>query len=250
MVGTSDFSGRVAIVTGAASGVGREVTRQLGERGASVVAVDVSPDVHELAGETVAAVEGDVSVPETADRAVSAAVESWGRLDVLVNNAGLIVFKPVTETTDEELDRVLAVNVKGMFYFCRAAIPAIERTGGGAIVSTASISGLVGLQGQAAYCASKGAIVNLTRQLALDYAPVGIRVNAVAPGAIETQFLMRFVNAQEDPDALAASIKAEHPLGRWASPDEIARTIVFLASDEASFVTGAILSVDGGFTAG
>jgi NAD(P)-dependent dehydrogenase (short-subunit alcohol dehydrogenase family) len=244
------FEGKVAIVTGAASGVGREVTRLLGEGGAHVVAVDVSPDVHALGGETVAPVEGDVSRPETAERAVATAVERFGRLDVLVNNAGLIIFKPVTDTTDDELDRVLGVNLKGMFFHCRAAIPMMQQGGGGAIVTTASISGVVGLAGQAAYCASKGAIVNLTRQLAVDYAPANIRVNAVAPGAIETPFLMRFVEAQENPDALAAEIQSHHPLGRWASAEEIARTIVFLASDDASFVTGAILSVDGGYTAG
>jgi NAD(P)-dependent dehydrogenase (short-subunit alcohol dehydrogenase family) len=125
----------------------------------------------------------------------------------------------------------------------------MQRQGGGAIVSTASISGVVGLPGQAAYCASKGAVVNLTRQLAVDYSSAGIRVNAVAPGAVETPFLRRFVDAQPDPAALEATIVAEHPLGRIASPDEIAAAIVFLASDEARFVTGTVLMVDGGFTA-
>lgn len=244
-----DFDGKVAIVTGAAGGVGGAVTRQLVERGASVVAVDLSSSVHELEADAVAAVEGDASQAETAERAVRTARERWGGLDVLVNNAGHIVYKGILDTSDEEWDRVLTVNARSMFVHSRAAIPAMLERGGGAIVNTASISGLVGLPGQAAYCASKGAVVQLTRQLAVEFGPQQIRVNAVAPGAIETPFLMNLVNAQEDPDALARMIKAEHPLNRWADPEEIARVIVFLASDAASFVTGTIMSVDGGFTA-
>jgi NAD(P)-dependent dehydrogenase (short-subunit alcohol dehydrogenase family) len=245
----SDAAQRVAIVTGAASGVGREVTRLLAGRGASVVAVDVSPVVLELRSEHVAAIEGDVALAETAEQAVAVATERFGRLDVLVNNAGRIVFKSILDTSEEEWDRVLAVNVKGMFLLCRAAIPVMQEAGGGAIVNTASISGLVGLPAQGAYAASKGAVVQLTRQLAVELAPARIRVNAVAPGAIATPFLLDFVDAHEDPAGLRSTIEAEHPLGRLASAEEIARTIVFLASDEAAFVTGAVLPVDGGFTA-
>ena len=242
---TQDFAGKVAIVTGAAGALGRAVTGQLVARGASVVAVDLEPSVE---SDAVAVVQGDVSVAATAERSVALAEERFGGLDVLVCNAGLIVWKPVAETTEEEWDRVHAVNVKGMFLFCRAAIPAMRRRGGGAIVSTASISGVVGLPFQAAYSASKGAIVQLTRQLAIECAP-DIRVNAVAPGAIDTPFLHRLVEATDDPEGLTAMIAADHPLGRIASAEEVAPTIVFLASDAAAFVTGAILPVDGGFTA-
>jgi len=240
---------KVAVVTGAAGGVGRAVTERLLARGARVVAVDVSPALHKLASADVAAVEGDVVVAATAEQAVATALERWQRLDVLVNNAGHIVYKGILDTSEEEWDRVLAVNARSAFLFCRAAIPAMLERGGGTIVSTASISGLIGLAGQAAYAASKGALVQLTRQLAVEFSPQGIRVNAVAPGAIDTPFLRSFVDAQADPAAVEAAINSHHPLGRMASPGEVADAIVYLASDEASFVTGAIFSVDGGFTA-
>lgn len=244
----SDFAGKVAIVTGAAGSLGRAVVEQLAERGGSVVAVDVVPAVSELESASVAAIEGDVSLAETAERAVEAARERFGGLDVLVCNAGYIVWTPILETSEEEWDRVQAVNVKGTFLSCRAAIPALRERGGGAIVSTASISGVVGLPNQSAYAASKGAIVQLTRQLAVELAP-SIRVNAVAPGAIDTPFFRQIVDSTDDPGGLTAAIAAEHPLGRIAAAEEVARTIVFLASDAAAFVTGAILPVDGGFTA-
>jgi dihydroanticapsin dehydrogenase len=244
-----ELEARVAIVTGAASGVGQATTECLLERGARVVAVDISPSVHDLAGETVAAVAGDAALAETADRAVAVALERWRRVDILVNNAGHIVWKPIVDTTDEDWDRVLAVNARSAFVHCRAVIPVMIEQGGGAIVSTASISGLIGLPAQAAYCASKGALVQLTRQLAVEYGPHGIRVNAVAPGAIDTPFLRALVDAQPDPAAMETAISAGHPLGRWATPEEVASAIVYLASDAASFVTGAIFTVDGGFTA-
>ncbi len=241
--------GKVAVVTGAASGIGREVTRLLAEQDTSVVAVDIAPAVDELRADNVLPIRGDTSVSATAKQAVAAAKDTFGGLDVLVNNSGYIVWKPLAETTEEDWDRVMAVNVKSMFLFARAAAPLLEARGGGAIVNTASISGLVGLPTQVAYCASKGAVVQLTRVLAVELAPARIRVNAVAPGAVDTQFLRQIVDSTDDPAALSASIAASHPLGRIASPEEIARTIVFLASDAAAFVTGAILAADGGYTA-
>jgi NAD(P)-dependent dehydrogenase (short-subunit alcohol dehydrogenase family) len=245
----TEFVGKVAIVTGAASGVGRATTHLLRDAGASVVAVDVAPAVRELESDHVAALEGDASAAQTAADAVNAALDRWGRLDVLVNNAAMILYKGILETEDDEWDRLLAVNVRSMFLHCRAAIPVMRDAGGGAIVNTASISGVVGLAGQAAYAASKGAVVMLTRQLAVEFAPAKIRVNAVGPGAIDTPFLRRFVDAQPDPAGVADAIAGSHPLGRMAHPEEIARVILFLASDAAAFITGTVLMADGGYTA-
>jgi NAD(P)-dependent dehydrogenase (short-subunit alcohol dehydrogenase family) len=244
-----DLDGSVAIVTGSASGVGRETVRLLAGRGASVVAVDVAPSVHELEEDAVLPIQGDVAVAETADRATDAATSRWGRADVLVNNAAHGVWKPILDTSEEEWDHVMAVNVRSMFLHCRAAIPIMRRQGGGAIVNTASISGLVGLPAQAAYAASKGAVIQLTRQLAVEYAPAGIRVNAVAPGAVDTPFLRKVLDTAPDREALASEIAASHPLGRLAAAEEVARAIVYLSSGEASFVTGTVLMVDGGYTA-
>jgi NAD(P)-dependent dehydrogenase (short-subunit alcohol dehydrogenase family) len=240
---SGDLHGKVAIVTGAAGGIGSAVTRLLSAAGADVVASDLEP----VAG--LVSVAGDASLAETAERTVATALERFGRLDVLVNNAGHIVYKTILDTSDEEWDRVMAVNVRSMFVHCRSAIPVLRDQGGGAIVNVASISGLIGIPALTAYTASKGAVVQLTRQLAVEWASAGIRVNAVAPGAIDTPFLTDFVAEQEDPEGVAAAIRAEHPMGRWGTADEIAETIVFLASDRAAFVTGAVLAADGGFTA-
>jgi len=249
MAPMSEFEGQVAIVTGAAGGVGREVVRLLHEAGASVVAEDLSPAVRDL--ETgdgrIVALQGDVAEAATAEEAVRVARERFGRLDVLVNNAARFLMKPMLETTDDEWDELMRVNVRGFFVHARAALPALAERDASAIVNMASISGLVGLPLQTAYCSTKGAIVQLTRQLAVEFAPQGVRVNAVAPGAIETPFLLDVL--PPDPSEILRDIAASHPIGRNSQPAEIAEIVVFLASPKARFMTGAIVPVDGGFTA-
>ncbi|MEQ1954543.1 glucose 1-dehydrogenase [Mesorhizobium sp. CN2-181] len=243
------LDGKVAIVTGAAGGVGRATVELLTRRGASVVAEDVDARVSKLEASNVATVAGDVRKAETARKAAETALSRFGRLDILVNNAAVIITKDILSTGEDEWNDLMAVNVTGVFHHCRAVLPEMIRQKSGSIVSVSSISGLVGLPLQAAYCASKGAIVQLTRQLAVDYAEHGVRVNSVAPGSVDTPFLTRYLDSQPDPVAAERAIKAAHPIGRIGSPREIAEAIAFLASDASSFVTGAILSADGGYVA-
>jgi dihydroanticapsin dehydrogenase len=243
------LDGKVAIVTGAAGGVGRATVELLTRRGASVVAEDVDANVARLEAPNVATVAGDVRKAGTARQAVETALSRFGRLDILVNNAAVIITKDILSTEEDEWNDLMAVNVTGVFHHCRAVLPEMIAQKRGSIVSVSSISGLVGLPLQAAYCASKGAIVQLTRQLAVDYAEHGVRVNSVAPGSIDTPFLTRYLDSQPDPVAAERAIKAAHPVGRIGSPGEIAEAIAFLASDASSFITGAILSADGGYVA-
>jgi len=251
MPGPGEFEGAVALVTGAAGAVGHHVVRRLREGGASVVAEDIDPRVEELAGDDpdIAPLVADITSAGAAPAAVGLALERFGRLDVLVNNAARFLLKPTLETTADEWDGLMAVNVRGMFLHCREALPHMLERGSGAIVNMASISGLVGLPDQLAYCATKGAIVQLTRALAVECAPRGVRVNALAPGAIDTPFLRNALAGAPDPDAIVANIAASHPLKRVSSPEEIAELVVFLASPRAAFVAGAVLAADGGFTA-
>jgi NAD(P)-dependent dehydrogenase (short-subunit alcohol dehydrogenase family) len=243
------LDGAVAIVTGAAGGIGSEVVAQLRAVGASVVAEDIDPAVEQLADDGTAVLCADAARADSARAAVALALERFGRLDVVVNNAGRFLLKRIVETTDDEWDGLMTTNVRSVFVHCREALPHLIERGGGAIVNVSSISGVVGLPSQGAYCATKGAIAQITRQLAIEHAADGVRVNAIAPGAVDTAFVDAALAGVPDLRAARADIGASHPLGRMASPREIARVMVFLASPASSFMTGAVVMADGGYTA-
>ena len=244
-----DLPAPVAIVTGAASGVGAATVDRFRSRGIRVVAVDLDSGVSALEADDVSTVVGDVSEPATAEQAAALALDRFGRIDILVNNAARFLLKPLADTTVEEWDGLMTTNVRSMFLFSRAVLPSMVTQGGGAVVNVASISGVVGLADQAAYSATKGAIVSFTRALAIEYAPHAVRANAIAPGTIDTPFIRRPLAELPDPEAVLAGIAATHPLNRIAQPEEIADAIVFLSSPAAAFITGVTLPVDGGYTA-
>ncbi|MER0479732.1 SDR family oxidoreductase [Streptomyces sp. Edi2] len=245
---SAEFAGKTALVTGAARGVGKETVALLHARGARVVAVDLRPDITTLPDEFpgVLAMRGDIAQEETAARAVQSALDTFGGLDILVNNAGRALNKPITETSAEDWDAVMAVNARGSFFCTREAFRAMKNRGGGAIVSTGSYTCTVALPEGAAYSASKGALAQLTKVLAVEGGPLGIRANIVAAGVIETDFLDTI---RSDSRAYLASFANAQPLGRVAQPEEIAEVLCFLASPRSSFITGAVVAADGGFTA-
>lgn len=244
---TLGLDGKVALVTGAAGDIGRATVALLRAHGMRVVAEDINPVVAELAeSDGVVTLTGDVGEEQTAMAAVERTVEEFGRLDVLVNNAGRTLNKPALDTSVDEWDAILATNARGNFLHSREALRAMVKQGAGTIVSVASVVSSVGMPDLAAYAASKGAIAQLTKVLAVEYGKHGIRVNAVAPGVVETNILAGIV---EDSRATLASYGHLHPLGRVAQPAEIADVIAWLASPRASFVTGALIMADGGYTA-
>ena len=245
--------GKRAIVTGAASGIGRATALLLASEGAAVVAADLdeagAADVVaaiEAEGGRAIAVRCDVTVEADCRRLVEAAVASFGRLDLVVNAAGIIRRTSVVETPEEEWDRVMAVNVKSVYLVGRHAIPAIARGGGGAIVNVGSGWGLKGGPRAASYCASKGAVVNLTRAMAIDHGPQGIRVTCVCPGDTDTPLLRSEAEQLGEDVAVFLASSADRPIGRLGTPEDTARAVLYLASDAASWVTGTTLVVDGG----
>jgi meso-butanediol dehydrogenase/(S,S)-butanediol dehydrogenase/diacetyl reductase len=236
------FAGKVAIVTGAASGIGAASAARLASEGAKVMAADLTEPA--AASEAVRYMRTDVTSPGEVQALVDATVAAWGRLDILVNNAGTGSLAATPDMELAEWERVFAVNSTAVYLGCHAAIPHM-REQGGAIVNTASISGLYGDYAMAAYNASKGAVVNYTRALALECAPYGIRVNAVCPGLVDTPMASAAIADPVDREFWFSAI----PLGRAARPEDIAAVIAFLGSDDAAYVTGVNLPVDGGITA-
>lgn len=246
------FEGQVALVTGGASGIGAATVDRLAAEGATVWIADVDLDAAQrLAAERPGAhaLRMDVTSPEEVAAGVAEIVAATDRLDVVVANAGITLDAPVWETSEDDLGRVLDVNLLGAFRCAREALRAMVERRTGALVFTASDAGLVGWPGQAAYCASKGAVVALTRAAAMDAAPFGVRVNCVCPGFTATPLAERWIESADDPEAARADVALTQPLGRMAEAAEIAAAIAFLASDESRFVTGVALPVDGGVTA-
>lgn len=249
------LEGKVAVVTGSAMGIGRATAVLLAKEGARVVVADVDEEPAKETVELVAESGGearfiktDVSRPEDVKAAIDAAVDGYGRLDVLHNNVGIAMGASVVDTTEELWSRVLDVNLGGVYRGCKYAIPPMIRNGGGSIVNSSSVQALRGLKGWAAYAATKGGIISLTQQVALEYAPYGIRVNCVAPGTILTPMNSRVFEEAEDPEALKETWNRMHPLGRFGQPEEVAEAVLFLAADSSSFITGQTLVVDGGIT--
>lgn len=256
----AEFEGKGVLVSGAALGIGRGIAEGFARDGASVAIADVDSSAAEalasaLTGSPgrIVATIGDVSEAADAERMVAEAVAALGRLDVLVNNAGINPLEsnlPLDELSEPAWDRIISVNLRGTYLMSKYAIPHIRAVGGGAIVNIASVQGLQSMPRVPAYAASKGAVLSLTRNMALDYAPEGIRVNAVCPGTIDSEMVRSFARSEGgDIEATLARYGASHPLGRLGRASDVAEATLFLCSERSSFITGEHLNVDGGYMA-
>ncbi len=254
---TGRVAGKVALITGGASGIGAESARRLAREGAAVIITDLSVDAGEaLAGEITGAggqahfIAHDVTSESDWERAVGQGVAKFGRLNILLNNAGIAQTGLTLMTHSlEDWRRTLSINLDGVFLGLRYTGPAIAESGGGSVINVSSIMGKVASPGAAAYCASKGGVLMLTKAAALEWAPLNIRVNSIHPGYIDTPLVSKVIREVENGNELREVLISRHALGRLGLPREIADAVVFLASDESSFMTGSELVVDGGYTA-
>ncbi|MFO7835751.1 MAG: SDR family NAD(P)-dependent oxidoreductase [Candidatus Thorarchaeota archaeon] len=244
-----NLEGKVAIVTGAAQGIGQGITLKLAERGAKVVVSDIAEDVKEVvkeieeSGQQAISLLADVTDPEQVEKMVQSALDKWGQLDILVNNAGIYPYKSLMAMDESDWDKVIDINLKGVFNSTKAALPALKKDGG-SIINMASIAGtVVGYRDLAHYSASKAGVLGFTRAAALELAPNKIRVNAIAPGAIQTPTVDKTLTKE-----LREKTIASIPWQRMGTPEDIANVVAFLASDESEYITGQLLIVDGGLT--
>jgi NAD(P)-dependent dehydrogenase (short-subunit alcohol dehydrogenase family) len=247
---------RVALITGAGSGIGRAMCLAFAAEGAAVFAADLdeaaaaeSIELARPAGGAAAHYRADVSRAEDVQAMVRACLDRFGRISILCNNAGTGSTQTVVDTPEDLWDRVFAINARGTFLGCKYAIPAMIEAGSGVIINTASVAGLVGLRNRAAYCASKGAVVALTRAIAIDHVRQNIRCNCLCPGTVDSPWVGRLLEQAPDPVAERAALVARQPMGRLGTPEEVAKAAVYLASDDAAFVTGTAFVIDGGLTA-
>ena len=250
------LSGKVALITGGGTGIGRATALAFAREGASVAVAgrrleklrEVIGEVQKQGGAGLA-MECDVTRGREVERAVKGTVERFGRLNVLVNNAGALHVSTVEGISEEEWDRVMAVNVKGPFLMSRAVLPEFRKCGGGAIVNIGSVLGLVAMKDRAAYCASKGGVTMLTKAMAIDHGHENVRVNCICPSIVETELVQGLFDASEKGQAMRKGRLGLIPLGRFGQPGDVAEMAVFLASEESSWLTGAAIALDGGLTA-
>ncbi len=251
-----DFSGKVAVITGGSSGIGYETARMLLAGGAKVLLTGRDETKGEKAvrqleesGQKIVFCKADVSKPAQCKKVICSAVKQYGKINIVINNAGVFKANPIEKVTEKEFDFMINTNLKGPFFVCKYAVPFLKKNKAGAIINVSSDAGLQGNRLSSVYCASKGGLTIFSKALALDLASYGIRVNCVCPGDIATPMLDKDLETRSDPDKYLETLTGSYPVGRLGRPEEVASVICFLASGASDFVTGAAWSVDGGITA-